>query len=1139
MRKPYLLLSLFCCLLPALLLQAQRGYRNQSVLASGNWYQISVQQTGVYKVDGAFLQKLGIMANGIPSASIRVHGYGGAMLPEDNSTPIPDDLPELAIWVEDGGDGSFNGSDYFLFYAEGPDTWAKDSLNRRFRHQRNLYSRSSYYYISIQGAGLRLNEQANPPSAAQTVTSYDARFFHELDTINFLASGKEWYGEEFAEAPGKTLTRSFAVDAGDVLPNSQARLRISCIARSVGASSRYELGWQNNSIGSISVLPTAAGQYDLFARESESEFSFSYQPGALQLRFVPGSFNAQGWLNWFELFTRNPLRMEGGNQLLFRDWTSLGNGPASFVLTNTPGALRVWDVTDARVPVHMRLVANSNGHQFIRETNRLREYIAFDPAQALVPEAKGAIAAQNLHGAEPVDYIIICHPQLRAQAERLAELHRQQQSLRVMVTGTEQVYHEFASGRPDPVAIRNYVKMYYDKYGQNADDRLKYLLLFGDASYDNLDRLSNNTSLVPAWQNGFSLDVLATYASDDFFGFLEDEEDINSGLRINDLDIGIGRIPAASEQQARQYVDKVESYLSSASLGPWRTQLGFVADDEDQNQHLIDAEAVSAEASRVAPDFEVQKIYLDAYPQQATAGGSSYPLVNQAIDNQLLNGNLIWSFSGHGGPRRLADETILDQGVVDGWQNENRLPLFLTATCDFAPYDNPLVPSLGENILLRARTGAIALLTTTRIVFSYSNRVMHENYIRYAMERDANGRYRSLGEAIRAAKNYTYQTSSDLANNRKFTLLGDPALSLAFPQHQVILTRVNGRDLAQADTLRAAEEITMEGEVRNRSGQLLTDFDGTLSASVFDKIAQVSTLGNDASSPVTSFQSWNQLLFKGKATVRAGRFQFQFKVPKDIRYQPGRGRVSLYAENGNMDAMGMEGSLLVGGSSTAADLDTEGPAIRIFLNDTKFVQGGTSNEKPLLLLELADSSGINTLGTGIGHDLTVMIDNDPDQMYVLNEYYEAELDSYRRGKLRFQLPRLEPGFHTLKVKAWDAVNNSSEASLDFVVAADEELVLSHVLNYPNPFTTRTQFWFEHNQPGQELWVRLQVFTLTGRVIKTIQKTINTPGNRSSELEWDGRDEFGDKVARGVYLYRLTVTAPGKKKKEKIEKLVIF
>lgn len=1139
MRKPYLLLGFISCLLPVLLLQAQRSYRDHSVLASGNWFQISVQQTGIYKVDLAFLQRLGLTGNSIPSGAIRLHGYGGAMLPEDNASAVPDDLPEVAIWMEDGGDGSFNGADYFLFYAEGPDSWRNDSLNRRFRHQRHLFSRSSYYYISIQGTGTRVNTQVNPPLAAQTVTRYDARYFHELDTINFLASGREWYGEEFAEAPGKTLLRSFAIDAGPVVPNTPAILRLSCIARSVGASSRFELNWQNNSIGSLSVLPTGAGQYDLFAREAESEFSFAYQPGNLQMRFVPGSFNAQGWLNWFEWFTRNELRMEGTGQLSFRDWLSVGSGPASFELANTPASLRVWDITDVRAPVQMLLVANNNGHRFVRETDRLREYIAFDPALAPAPVAKGALAGQDLHGSEPVDYIIICHPSLQAQAERLATLHRQRQSLRVKVATTEQVYHEFASGRPDPVALRNYVKMYYDKYGQSADDRLQYLLLLGDASYDNLDRLSNNTNLVPAWQNGFSLDVLATYASDDFFGFLEDEEDINSGLRINDLDIGIGRIPAASEQQARQYVDKVEKYLSSASLGPWRTQLGFVADDEDQNQHLIDAEAVTTEASRVAPGFDIQKIYLDAFPQQANAGGSRYPQVNQAIDNQIMNGNLIWSYSGHGGPRRLADETILDQSIVDAWQNENRLPLFLTATCDFAPFDNPLVPSLGENILLRARTGAIALLTTTRIVFSYSNRVMHENYIRYAMERDANGRYRSLGEAIRAAKNYTYQTSGDLANNRKFTLLGDPALSLAFPQQQVLLTRVNGRELAQADTLRAAEEITMEGEVRNLSGQLLSDFDGTLYASVYDKIAQVNTLGNDASSPVTAFQSWNQLLFKGKASVRAGRFQFQFKVPKDIRYQPGLGRVSLYAEDGNLDAMGMEGSLLVGGSSSAVENDTEGPDIRIYLNDTKFVQGGTSNEKPLLLLELADSSGINTLGTGIGHDLTVMIDNDPEQLYVLNEYYEAELDSYRRGKLRFQLPRLEPGFHSLKVKAWDAVNNSSEASLDFVVAADEELVLSHVLNYPNPFTTRTQFWFEHNQPGQELWVRLQVFTLTGRVIKTFQKTINTPGNRSSELEWDGRDEFGDKVARGVYLYRLTVTAPGKKKKEKIEKLVIF
>ncbi|MCR6721931.1 MAG: type IX secretion system sortase PorU [Chitinophagaceae bacterium] len=681
--------------------------------------------------------------------------------------------------------------------------------------------------------------------------------------------------------------------------------------------------------------------------------------------------------------------------------------------------------------------------------------------------------------------------------------------------------------------------MYFDKYGSDPDNRARYLLLMGDASYDYLDRLADNTNLVPAWQNDFSLDVLATYVTDDFYGFLEDDEDIASGTIINDLDIGIGRVPARNEVEAMNYVKKVEAYLSRSSLGPWRTQLGFVADDKDQNAHLMDAEAVAATATTTAPAFDIQKIYLDAYPQQPDAAGALYPQVNQAVDNQLYNGNLIWNFTGHGGSRRLAEEAILDQSMIDAIQNETRLPLFLTATCDFAPYDNPLVPSLGENILLRARTGGIALMTTTRIVFSYSNREMNNNYIRYALERNANGQYRTLGDAVREAKNFTYQNSTDVTNNRKFTLLGDPALRLAFPQHQVAITTVNGLPLAQADTMRASEKILLEGEVRDRTGNLLPAFNGTLYSTVFDKIATVSTLGNDPASPVTTFSSWSHVLFKGKATVSNGRFQLSFKVPRDIRYEPGNGRISLYAENGDVDAMGMEPSLLVGGSGVDIDNDKEGPVIKVYLNDTKFVAGGTTNEKPLLLLELSDSSGINTLGTGIGHDLTVMIDNDPDQVFVLNEYYEADQDSYRKGKLRYQLPELAPGFHSLKIKAWDVVNNSSEAGIDFVVASDEELVLTHVLNYPNPFTTKTTFWFEHNQPGQELEVRLQVFTLTGRVIKVFQRTINTIGNRSSDLEWDGRDEYGDKVARGVYLYRLSVKVPGKKRKEKIEKLVIL
>jgi hypothetical protein len=651
--------------------------------------------------------------------------------------------------------------------------------------------------------------------------------------------------------------------------------------------------------------------------------------------------------------------------------------------------------------------------------------------------------------------------------------------------------------------------------------------------------VKNNTNFVPAWENNFSLDPLATYASDDFYGFLDDNEDINSGAIINYLDVGIGRVPAKNIEEAKNFVDKVENYFASQSLGPWRNNLTFIADDEDQNLHLQDAEIITTTANTIAPVFNQEKIYLDAFHQESGSGGSSYPQANQAINNQVYNGTLIWNFTGHGGPGRLAEETILDQDIINNWNNPNRLPLFITATCGFGVYDVPGINSAGENILMRPKTGAIALMTTTRVVFAFSNRIMNNNYLQFALQPDASGKYKSLGDAVREAKNYTYQTSGDVTNNRKFTLLGDPALTIAYPVLKVHATKVNGIPAAQADTISAKEKIIIEGEITDVQGNLLTGFNGNVYPAVFDKPQNVNTLANDPTSLQTSFSTQTNVLFKGKASVNNGRFSFSFKVPKDINYQYGNGKLSLYAENGSQDGNGFFTNLIVGGAGNNIDNDHEGPEIRPYLNDEKFVNGGLTNESPVLIIKLADSSGINTVGTGIGHDIVATLDNDNRQFFILNDFYQGDLNSYQQGVVSFQLPVLEPGIHTLRIKAWDVLNNSREVILDFTVAKDEGLELSHVLNYPNPFTTKTQFWFEHNKPGQDLQVRLQIFTLSGRVIKMIQKTIITAGNRSSELEWDGRDEYGDKVGRGVYLYKLSVTASGKLKKEKIEKLVIF
>jgi hypothetical protein len=681
--------------------------------------------------------------------------------------------------------------------------------------------------------------------------------------------------------------------------------------------------------------------------------------------------------------------------------------------------------------------------------------------------------------------------------------------------------------------------MFYDRAANNLSDRPQYLLLFGDASFDYKDRTNNNTNLVPAYENNNSLDPLNSYTSDDFFGFLDDNEDINSSIVINQLDVGIGRIPAKNIDEAKNYVDKVESYYNKESFGPWRNNQLFIADDEDFNLHLQDAEALTATSKTTAPVFDIAKIYLDAFRQESGAGGSSYPEANQAINNQVYNGTLIWNYSGHGGSNRLAEETIIDQDIVDHWNNENKLPLFITATCDFAPYDNPSLNSLGENILLRPKTGGIALLTTTRVVFSFSNRIINNNYLQFALQPDSNGVYKSLGLSIKDAKNYTYQTSGDIANNRKFTLLGDPALTLAYPVLKILTTKVNNIPVAQADTIRAIQKVMIEGEVTDVKGNVLPDFNGTVYPTVFDKVQSINTLGNDATSQVVAVQMQSNVLYKGKASVVNGKFSFSFKMPKDINYQYGNGKLSLYAENGSSDANGYFTNFIIGGIDSSGNNDKEGPAIKAYLNDENFVNGSITNENPVLIVKLADSSGINTAGAGIGHDIVATLDNDNRQYFILNDFYQADLNSYQQGEIHFQLPSIPGGLHSLKIKAWDVLDNSSEYVLEFNVVKNDKLVLDHVLNYPNPFTAKTQFWFEHNRPEQNLQVRIQIFTLTGKVVKTIKQTINDAGNRSCEIEWDGRDEFGDKLGRGVYLYRLTVITPEGKKKEKIEKLVIL
>jgi len=1133
------LLLLFTFVLLQLAASGQRSYKPASVLASGNWLKISVSEAGVYKLDAAFLNSLGITGS-IPSASLRVFGRPGGMLPESAGALPVDDLQELAISVVDGGDGTISGNDYAVFYSDGPHQWLKDSVNKRFEHRKNLYSDKVFYFISVGGSGLRVANAAVLPSSGLTVTGFNERYFHELDTVNFLASGREWYGEEFSNLPGRSLIRSFNLPLTDLLPGA-ATMRTSAAARSLNVGSSLVVSVNNQLVQQLNITPTTSGIYDFFARETVSAdpFVLGQSTAAVAMNYVPGSFNSQGWLNWFELHARRNLVLPSSRQLAFRDWNSVGTGTADFILSNADGGSQVWDVTDPLIPLRISSSLNGSQLRFTSDVQRLREFISFS-GTLLTPTAVGKITNQNLHATTEKDYLVISFPAYLQQAHRLAQFH-QDRGLRTLVVTTEEIFNEFAAGIPDPTAIRDFIKMYYDRYRANWSATPKSALLFGRASFDYKNRISSNTNEVPAYESVSSLDPLATYTSDDFFGFIDDHEDINNSVIINELDLGIGRVPSKSVDEARNFVDKVLDYHAAESFGPWRNNLNFIADDEDYNIHLQDAEVMTATVANTNPLLNTQKIYLDAFKQESGSAGGRYPQANAMVNSNIFNGALIWNYSGHGGPQRLAEEVIIDQQIVNGWNNRYRLPLFITATCDFAPFDNPGVNSLGENLLVRPKTGAIALMTTTRVVFAFSNRIMNNNYLQFALQPDASGNYKSLGEALKVAKNYTYQTFSDINNNRKFTLLGDPAMTLGYPVLKVVATKLNGVDISAAavDTVSATELVELEGEVRNGSGALITNFNGTAYLTLFDKIQDISTQANDATSLPATFKSQENNLFRGKATVQNGIFKFRFKMPRDINYQYGKGKISLYAQNGTTDGNGASTNVTVGGISPNANTDNTGPEIRSYLNDERFVSGGLSNTAPVLILKLADSSGINTGGSGVDHDIVATLDNDNNQYFVLNSFYESDIDNYQKGSLRFQLPPLAPGHHNLKIKAWDVVNNSNEVTLDFTVITDEDLQLQHVLNYPNPFTTRTAFWFEHNRPGVDLHVKVEIFTVSGKLIKTLSQTINSAGNRSSEVEWDGKDEYGQSIGRGVYIYRLRVRSPNSKVAEKWERLVIL
>ena len=1118
----WLLLSLLILNGQVSSVSAQEGRVSSSLLASGIWHKMAVLTEGIYRLDYSTVKQMGLSNPSNP----RIYANNFGQLSYYNNDDSPDDLKEISLFISKGSDGIFNEGDYLLFYAQGTNRWRFNGSSGNYDYVRHNYSDTAFYFLtSSSSPGREISASATVSGApAYTSDSYDALFVHEIEKVNLIESGREWF-QPMLSGNGIKINPGFS----DILTDEPVDFSFKVLGRaSIPTMFRLYEGetlLAGVLVPEVSILSTT-GTYARDVSAVGSSLPASANPSYEVVFYNNGEQSAQGWLDYLKLKGRALLSYKN-KPLKFSDSRSVSTGRITqFTLKSTTSGINIWDISDPDNPGIMQYERIGENDVFRSNTDSLKTFLAFTSADILTPLIKkNPVANQNLHGSAPAEMVIVTHPMFIKYAEKLSRFHLQNDGLVSLIVTPEEIYNEFSGGIPDIAAIRNFLRMKYQNQ-KGTSLPLKYLLLFGDGSFENKKQPPLNPNFIPTYQSLNSTVVVSSFTSDDFFGLLDEGEGEAYGVE----DLGIGRLPVSDTVQASILVSKVIKYMSKDNQGSWKNVIAITADDEDGNTHMMDAEGLYSLLNTKYPSFNVDKIYLDAFRQVTSANGNSYPDVIRKIDDRINSGCLIFDYLGHGNEIGLAHERVVKTENINSWRNGAKMPLFITATCEFSRFD--LVEpeqltggwtgknSAGEMVLFNRDGGGIALMTTTRVVYSAPNYTLNRNILNYAFTKDSLGNALRLGDIIRIAKN----NSGSGMNKRNFSLLGDPAAILAYPSHgKVVTDAVNNIPVTEAsDSLKALSHITITGHVEDNDGMLLNDFSGLVYPQVYDKVSRVKTLANDGGQ-VMEFDLRNNILFSGKTRASDGRFSFTFIVPRDIDYSFGTGKISYYASEDGLDMAGNFNDIIVGGFNNSTVTDTSGPEIRVFLNDTLFRSGGISDNNPLLLAVIQDEGGINTTGSGIGHDLTAFLDGNRNLTFILNNFFESDVDNYRKGRIYYPIGEIEKGSHSVTVKAWDNYNNSSEETILFLVRGENGFVITNLLNYPNPVTDMTHITAEHNRPDDELKVRISIYNMGGKAIKLIETTLVSTGYRLPPLLWDGNDDGGKRVARGIYPYTIVIT----------------
>lgn len=1110
MRKTYILLAFLLCFVGA---KAQHAYH--SVLSEHTWYKMTVGEEGIYKLDYATLASMGINMETLNPNQIRIFGNEAGALPEKNSDARPDDLTEVAIMVVGAEDGRFDESDYVLFFGQEATCWTCEEENGGcYQRKRNYYSDVTHYYLCADSGleGLRMGSQATLPvaEAVSVISDFNYVAWHEEELMSPYFSGQNWFGEMLSEA---NPVLEIVFDLPNLIVDKPIYFTSKVLGHVAQSKMHYDLWVNDNQVvnhASINSYGTGGYNFGSIHEVKNRQIALESDTAVCRLEIVPENNNANLYLDCFEISCWRRLKRVG-NDFAFKIMPSqFGNGSTAIWIQDVDNNYQLWDVSDALHPCVQEGLLSGGNFVFASDQPADKRYHLFRPSAYRSIQSFEPLANQDVHAIADADMLIITPDVFREQAEQLAEMHREWDDMLCVVVDVNEISNEFATGTPDPTGIRDFIRMVY----RRSANHLKYVTLFGKASADFKDIKGYGNNFVPTYETMKQPFLQEkSFCTDDYFVILNDNDGVNSGGMVS---LGIGRLPVTTVAEADKVLNKIRHYHDlSVTNGDWKMNHLLMADD-DLDSFFSQTETCGSIIDTVCHEMHQVKLYTDAYQQVSSVSGPRHPGAHDELMQRFDQGLLAMHYAGHAGYLGLTSEAVFTVSDIAEMTNYDRLPFLLTASCEFSVYDNPLKISAGEQMLLSDKGGAIALFTAPRPTQGAHNKILAKAWSKYVFSRE-NGQPLRFGDICRLAKTDMYDSP-----NVTYVLLGDPALRISMPQEEVKTLKINGSNLQEEIELHAMSMVNIEGEIRGTDGRIDQGFNGEVWVKLYDKESRFTTLGQE-SAGVHSYTFFNDVLYRGRASVTNGRFVVSFQVPADIKMNSGMARLSYYAYDSirQVDAMGVYEGFSLGGVDPAMVHDNEGPQIKFYWNTPDFVDGDVVARNGALHAELYDAQGISHYDFSLGRNIMLSSNLMGYNNLNINDAFEPALDDFRRGTITLPIADLEPGTYEFGLKVWDTQDNPSEARLWFIV--QDGIFLSHVYNYPNPFSDATYFNLAHDGDDGQYTVNIEIFDMMGRHIANLNQNVTSTGNVMEPIRWEGKDNHGNPLRTGVYLYRLSLT----------------